>query len=196
MTGRASCTRAAHLTSTVERTIQTIINCMAAIIHGTEFLRADSWAHALVHFTRVFNDLPNPTTGMSLNTIMDLSHRVNAAQKYRFAFGDIVCYSLDKTERKIKFDVRNDVGLYVGDEKGTKRACIICQPYKHSIIVRGDIHRLKISTVQMLEWYGRRYEVRQKGLPFTFFKQAMVDLLKDAVIVDQQEELNPRNPEQ
>ena len=152
-----------------------------------------------MHFTRVFNDLPNPTTGMSPNTIMDPIHRVNAAH-YRntvFAFGDIVCYSLDKTERKIKFDVRNDVGLNLGDEKRTKGACIIYQPYKHSITVRGDIHRLKISTVQMLEWYGRRYDVRQKGLPLTFFKQAMVDLLKDAiVIVDQQEELNPRNHEQ
>ena len=48
----------------------------------------------------------------------------------------------------------------------------------------------------MLEWYGRPYEIRQKGLPFTFFKQAMVDLLKDSVILDQQEELNPRNHEQ
>ena len=42
----------------------------------------------------------------------------------------------------------------------------------------------------MLEWYGRPYEIRQKGLPFTFFKQAMVDLLKDSVILDQQARRN------
>ena len=41
-----------------------------------------------------------------------------------------------------------------------------------------------------------RYEARQKGLPFKTFKEAMVDLLKDAVVVDQDEEMDPRNHEQ
>ena len=185
-----------HWQNAVERTIQTIINYMAAIIHGTEFLRADSWAYALVHFTRVHNDLPNPITGLSPNSIINSSHQVNALQKYRFAFGDIVCHSLDKSERKIKFDIRNDVGLYLGDERGLKGGCLIYRPYKHTVTVRGDVHRLNISSVQMLEWYGRRYEARQKGLPFKTFKEAMVDLLKDAVAVDQDEEMDPRNHEQ
>ena len=149
-----------HWQNAVERTIQTIINYMAAIIHGTEFLREDSWAYALVHFTRVHNDLPNPITGLSPNSIINSSHQVNALQKFRFAFGDIVCHSLEKLERKIKFDIRNDVGLYLGDERGMKGGCLIYRPYKHTVTVRGDVHRLNISSVRMLEWYGRRYEAK------------------------------------
>jgi len=186
-----------HYQNPVERTIQTIIGYVAAIIHGTDFLRADSWARALVHFTRVHNDLPDPTTGVSPNSATDPEHKVDCRYQYRFAFGDLVCYSLDKaTERKFKFSVKNDIGFYLGDEKGMKGGCIVYKPYEHKIIVRGDLHRVNISPNQLLEWYGRRYEKRQRGLPYKEFKDAMVDLLKDTIIIDEEAEQDPRTYQQ
>ena len=39
----------------VERDIQTILSNVSATIHGQDFLRADIWAHALTHWTRLHN---------------------------------------------------------------------------------------------------------------------------------------------
>ena len=53
------------------------------------------------------------------------------------------------------------------------------QPYWHRIITRGDVHRIKISEVELMEWYGKRAYVRQSGLGWGQVESAMLDLLKD-----------------
>ena len=43
----------------VERDIQTILSNVSATIQGQDFLRADIWAHALTHWTRLHNSTPH-----------------------------------------------------------------------------------------------------------------------------------------
>ena len=43
----------------VERDIQTILSNVSATIHGQDFMRADIWAHALIHWTRLHNAFPH-----------------------------------------------------------------------------------------------------------------------------------------
>ena len=48
------------------------------------------------------------------------SHYVDASVSYRFAFGDLIIYPLEKHERHGKLDVKNDIGFYFGDNPEMK----------------------------------------------------------------------------
>jgi hypothetical protein len=109
---------------------------------------------------------------------MDNNHQVDARYQYRFAFGDIVCYPLSEKERRHKFDTKNELGLYLGDKTGMKGGCHVYQPYWHRILTRGDVHRVRISEVELMEWYGKRAYVRQSELAWGQVERAMLDLLK------------------
>ena len=110
---------------------------------------------------------------------MDNTHQVDARYQYRFAYGDIVCYPLTEKERRWKFDTKNELGFYLGDKKGMKGGCHVYQPYWHKILTRGDVHRIRISEFELMEWYGKRAHVRQSGLSWGLVEEAMLDLLKD-----------------
>jgi hypothetical protein len=60
-----------------------------------------------------------------------------------------------------------------------KGGCHVYQPYWHRIITRGDVHRIKVSEVELMEWYGKRAYVRQSGLGWRQVESAMLDLLKN-----------------
>jgi hypothetical protein len=109
---------------------------------------------------------------------MDNQHQVDARYQYRFAYGDIVCYPLSEKERRWKFDTKNELGFYLGDKKGMKGGCHVYQPYWHKILTRGDVHRIRLSEFELMEWYGKRAHVRQSGLSWSTVEEAIVDLLQ------------------
>eukprot|EP01036_Dinobryon_divergens_P061782 gene61782-biopygen27670 len=141
--------------------------------------KEDSWNRALKHWIKVHNDLPRSADRYSPNAIIDNMHQVDARYQYRFAYGDIVCYPLTEKERRWKFDTKNELGFYLGDKKGMKGGCHVYQPYWHKILTRGDVHRIRISEFELMEWYGKRAHVRQSGLSWGLVEEAMLDLLKD-----------------
>ena len=65
----------------------------------------------------------------------------------------------------------------MGDKKGVKGAVWIYRPYRHDRLLRDDVHRIPVSDVQLVMWYGRREEMRQVGLPFQVVRDAYVNLL-------------------
>ena len=85
-------------------------------------------------------------------------------------------YPLSENERRHKFDTKNELGLYLGDKQGMKSGCHVYQPFWHRIITRGDVHRIKISEVELMEWYGKRAYVRQSGLGWGQLESAMLDI--------------------
>jgi hypothetical protein len=46
----------------VERDVQTLLGNVSDTIQGQDFLRADTWAHALSHWTRLHNSLPHSSS--------------------------------------------------------------------------------------------------------------------------------------
>ena len=176
---RQSSTPYQHWQNSVERDIQTMIHNISAVIHGSLLMRADSWNRALKHWIKVHNDLPRSANRYSPNAIMDNTHQVDARYQYRFGYGDIVCYPLTEKERRWKFDTKNELGFYLGDKKGMKGGCHVYQPYWHKILTRGDVHRIRLSEFELMEWYGKRAHVRQSGLSWGLVEEAMLDLLKD-----------------
>ena len=178
---RQSSTPYQHWQNSVERDIQTIIHNISAVVQGSILMRADSWNRALIkHWIKVYNDLPRSANQYSPNAIMDNDHQVDAKYQYQFTFGDIVCYPLSEKERRHKVDTKNELGLYLGDKQGMKGGCHVYQPYWHRIITtRVDVHRIKISEVKLMEWYGKRAYFRQSGLGWGQVESVILDLLKD-----------------
>jgi hypothetical protein len=89
----------------VERDIQTTLSNVSATIHGQDFLRADIWAHALIHWTRLHNFTPHAVIKDTPARLIDPNFFIDAHHQYRFAFGDLLCFPLQDHERLWKFDV-------------------------------------------------------------------------------------------
>jgi hypothetical protein len=163
----------------VERDIQTILSNVSATIHGQDFLRADTWAHALTHWTRLHNAFPHAVLHETPARIIDPTFVVDAHHQYRFIFGDLLCFPLQDHERLWKFDVKNDIGFYVGDEDSVKGGSVIYMPYNHNFLTRGNGHRVLISDIQLLQWYSKRRDIRHNPLPYSIVHNAVMDLLSN-----------------
>ena len=161
----------------VERDVQTVLGNVSATIQGQDFLRADTWAHALSHWTRLHNSLPHSSLKDTPARLINLKFNVDAHHQYRFAHGDILCFPLQDHERIWKFDVKNDIGFYMGDADSIKGGNLIYMPYTHSILTRGNGHRVVISDLQLLQWYSRRRDIRRNPLPYSYVRDAVMDLL-------------------
>ena len=161
----------------VERDIQTVLCNVSATIQSQDFLRADTWAHALSHWTRLHNSLPHAVLKDTPARIITPDFSIDAHHQYRFAHGDLLCFPLQDHERLWKFDVKNDIGFYMGDADSVKGGSLIYMPYTHNILTRGNGHRVLISDLQLLQWYSRRRDIRNNPLPYSYVRDAVMDLL-------------------
>ena len=167
-----------HWQNAVERDVQTVVHNMIAVLHTNEFITAAMWSFALRHFTRLFNDTPLSSAGyLSPNQMCDPDHYVDASVSYRFAFGDLLVYPLEKHERKGKLDVKNDVGFYFGDHPQTKDSVWLYLPYYHHMLPRAGVQRLNVSELQLLRWYGKRVDVRKPTLTFGEYRKGLLQLV-------------------
>ena len=104
---------------------------------------------------------------------------VDAHYQYRFVFGDLLCFPLQDHERLWKFDVKNDIGFYVGDEDSVKGGSVIYMPYNHSFLTPGNVHRVVISDIQLLQCYSKRCDIRRNPLPYSIVRNAVMNLLSN-----------------
>ena len=106
------------------------------------------------------NSVPQTSIKNTPARIIDPCFRTDAYTQFRHGFGDLLCNPLQDHERLWKFDVKNDIGFYMGDKDGVKGGSIVYMPYTHSTLVRGNGHCGLISDLQLLQWYSpRRREI-------------------------------------
>lgn len=175
-----------HHQVAAERDIQTVIQNVAASIHTNDFIRANVWSRALEHWSNIWGNTPISETGIAPNQILQpRTFVIDLHRRYRFAFGDLLCYHLEKkVERTFKFDLKNEVGFYMGDDKATKDDVIMYRPFYHDLIRRGGVAKLEVSELQLLRWYGKRVSVRQPTLSFNELRDGMLDLVPYIFIDD------------
>lgn len=161
----------------VEREVQTMLCNVSANVYGQLLLRADTWAAALQYYAEVHNSLPNLSTKVSPNKMIDSTYVTDATYQYKYSFGDIICYGIPKKIRTWKFSVRNDIGFYMGDMDGMKGTYKLYNPYEHNIMPKGDTAKINISEVQLLSWYGRRVQMHESTMPYMRVQEALIDLL-------------------
>ena len=169
-----------HFQNSVEREVQTYIKGVSLLLHSQQWLQANQWDLAVHHFADVRNHTPNVH-----HKFKSPDHRVNGKatnlnKQFLFAFGDLVAVGIPKELRDWKFDLRNDIGIYVGQPEGTVDAANVYFPDTGQVLTRGSLHKLEVSDDQVLRYFQRRKDMRETTLtPKSFTK-----VVNDMTVVD------------
>ena len=170
----------AHWQNAVERDVQTVVAGTATLLHSQRWLRADSWDLALAHFIDLRNRSPNSRIRDNRSPHQVLTgESTDFSQAYRFAFGDLLACALPGNlpgEAKTwKFDVKNELGIYVGNPSDIKRASLVYWPRSHSVSVRLHCWKLDMTDEQFISYYNRRGEMQDGSIPFARVVDAVTD---------------------
>jgi hypothetical protein len=76
-----------------------------------------------------------------------------------FSFGELVI--VRSTEKTWKFDLKNDVALYLGHPKGTVNGGTVYYPFINKIAERTDLTPANISEDVFKRHFSTRYEIRE-----------------------------------
>ena len=98
---------------------------------------------------RVSRFVPPKKTAPSTPSHMIGAGDLDLSVKFLFSFVDFVAVRIPDGEKKWKFDLRRDLGIYLGDADDNKRGSLILNPSTGSVQVRLYCIKLKLSD-QML----------------------------------------------
>jgi hypothetical protein len=104
----------AHYQNFVERYVQTTVKGVSAMLHGQRFLKAENWDLALLHHIDCRNQCPNFKCKSRSPAQVLTGKAANLSKKFLFSFGDLVLVRIPENHREWKFDLRNDIGINVG----------------------------------------------------------------------------------
>jgi hypothetical protein len=108
----------AHYQNLVERYVQTICKATSTILHGQSLLKASLWNYALFYVVDCQNTTPKYQNWRKPpNQFVTGSKYLDLQREHLFSFGEIVIVC--KTEKTWKFDLKNDIAIYIGLPKGT-----------------------------------------------------------------------------
>ena len=85
--------------------------------------------------------------------------KINLKKTFQFVFGDLVAVHTPKEKRSWKFDLRWDVGVYVGQPEFSVDAALVFFPYKGQLLVRTDVAKLDITEEAYRRYYSKRFDV-------------------------------------
>jgi hypothetical protein len=158
----------------VERTMQTAIKAISTMMLSQQWLRKDLWGAAARHWSFIDNSIPNYRSSSSPLQLMTGAH-VDSRYQFQHAFGDLVIHSNTKEQRLWKFNARNELGTYVGDQQGAKDASYVYNLYDHSIKLRGATKRVYLSDYQLLHWYAKVVNEYENKKPLKLVEDAQYD---------------------
>ena len=110
-------------------------------------------------FEAAFADVRNHTPNVH-HAFKSSDHRVNGkatnlSKQLQFAFGDLVAFGIPKELRDWKFDLCNDIGIYVGHPEGTVDAANVYFPDTGQMLNRGSARKIEVSDDQVLRYFQR-----------------------------------------
>jgi hypothetical protein len=150
----------AHYQNLVERYVQTTSKGVSALLHGQRFLKAEHWDKALFHYIDCRNRTPNSKCGNRSPHQVLTGEQTNVEKQFQFAFGDLVSVRIPDSNREWKFDLRHDIGIFVGQPYNSVDAGQVYFPYTGEVSVRTDLALLDIDEEAYSRYYSRRQEVR------------------------------------
>jgi hypothetical protein len=154
----------------VERHMQTVCKGVSLLLHSQPWIQADQWNLALHHFVDCRNHTINST-----HKFKTPDHRINGKpldlrRKFQFAFGDLVAAGIPEDLRSWKFDLRNDIGIYVGQPVGMVHSSYVYYPGTGNVLARGSIRKLELDETKVLQYFQRRQNILERSLrPQAFF---------------------------
>jgi hypothetical protein len=152
----------AHYQNLVERYVQTITKAVSTILHSQSLLKANLWNYALFHVVDCRNSTPNAKTGNQ--TPSQLVTGINCLDLHRenlFSFGELVI--VRNNEKTWKFDVKNDIAIYLGHPKGSVNGGLVYYPFINKVAERTDITSANIPEEIFKQYFARRYEIKEQS---------------------------------
>ncbi len=104
----------------------------------------------------------NTKTGhQTPNQLVTRTKYLDLQHEHLFSFGELVI--VRNTEKTWKFDVKNDVAIYLGHPKGTLNGGIVYYPYINKIAQRLDVSPANIPEEVYKQYFVRRYKVKEQS---------------------------------
>jgi hypothetical protein len=111
----------------VERYVQTVVKAVSTIIHGQSLLKANLWDYALFYTVDHRNSTPNSKTGNKIPSQLVTGDKyVDLQCENSFSFREPVI--VQNNDKNWKFDIKNDVAIYLGHPKGTVNGGMVYYP--------------------------------------------------------------------
>jgi ASC-1-like (ASCH) protein len=185
-----------HNQNTSERNIQTLLKGTSTMLHAQSILDASWWGDALVHFANVRSHVPNKILGNRSPMQVITGRATNLSNVFMFAFGEPVLVAKVEPEKTFKFDVKNNVGIYIGQPEGQVDSHFIWLPFARKVVNRSKAIRFNISQAQLDKYHSRQADMlRPRPIANTLKVLLDFNTLSDANdynIADQLEQLeNP-----
>ena len=127
----------------MERHVQTIVKAVSTVMNVQILLNATFWDYGLFHTIMLKNHSPNSkTNGLIPEAMVTASNSVDLRQEFLFSFGAPVAARVPK--REWRFDIKNELGVYLGDSGGSVNGGLVYYPSTRAIVARGDLKALTI----------------------------------------------------
>ena len=156
----------AHHQNPVERHVQTMNKLIATNLHSQTYLSSQFWDHALFHSLELRNHTPNSKTGqLSPSQLVIKEEGLDLQRQCLFPFGAIVVVSV--VDPAWKFDLKNDLAIYLGHPQGTANGGLVYYPFSGKVCERANITAAKIPGEAFVRYFAARYELSQKSVAGT-----------------------------
>lgn len=164
-----------HHQNRVERLIQHNVRGISTLMHSQKWLPASFWEYAAKHFVKVARYIPTKKTGSSTPSRLMGAGDLDLSVQFPFTFGDFVAVRIPSVDANWKFDLRRDLGIYLGDADRTKRGCLIYMLATGSVKVRSDCFRLDVSEEVLLSQFDARTRLFDGRSVMSKVKNANID---------------------
>ena len=144
-------------------------------MYSQKWLSASYWEYAAKHFVRVSRFVPTKKSSPSTPSNLIGAGDLDLSIKFPFSFGDFVAVRIPDAEVRWKFDLRRDLGIYLGDADDTKRGFLILNPSTGAVQVRLDCIKLELSEQMLHSYYDSRLRLSDARPPMTRIKDAQID---------------------
>ena len=178
--------------------MQTVGKGVATLMHGQVLLKACHWPAALSHFIRCRNRTPNLRRLLS-NPERRVTGRVsNLRNSFMFKFGEPVAVGIPSVNKRWKFDVKSDFGIYVGQPEESVNGHMIYYPPTGNTLTRSNVRKLDVDHAQLDRYYAVRSQInssRNSSTNFNDLIQGLHDGEVRSQVVSGTDDVGPGEPE-
>lgn len=161
-----------HQQNPVERYIQSIIKGTSTVLHSQLFLSPAFWSEALRYYVQIRNRTPNHKTGKSTPHHIITQQPVDLSTTFRFVFGEIILIGIPKQLRNSKFDIRNNIAIYLNYDDNSINTARIYNPSTTSISIASFVQKIDVSELQLYKWFTNIIYKHIKATPIQRIKDA------------------------
>ena len=163
-----------HYQNRVERAIQDLVRGVSTLLHSQRFLPASCWEYAAKHYVKISRFIPTKKTRPSTPSRLMGAGDLDLSTRFPFVFGDFLAVRIPEPDKTWKFDVRRDLGIYLGDADDTKRGYLVYMLSSGSVKVRADCIKLDVSEDILLANADVRTRFLEKTSPIQRVRNAKI----------------------